>query len=191
MAQNKSVAEDVLKSQSWKIDEVHTKIRFSARHMIISEVEGEFKKFDFKMQHEGDEISNAQIEVTIEVNSLNTGSNDRDAHLRSADFFEVEKYPQMKFKSTSFEKVNDEQYKLRGDLTIKNITKRVELDVRYGGQIKDPWGNIRAGFNVRGTVNRFDYGLKWNNLMESGGAIVGKNINIIADIEVIKEVHEE
>ena len=190
MDNNKSVAEEVIKSQSWKIDDVHSKIKFTARHMVISEVEGQFNKFDFIFSNEGDDFTTGLIELTIDANSVDTRNNDRDNHLRSADFFDVEKYPEIKFKSSSVKKVDDEKYKLLGDLTIKNITKPIELDVNYGGQIKDPWGNTRAGFSVKGALNRFDYGLKWNGLIETGGAVVGKNINIICDIEVIKQEQE-
>ncbi len=191
MDRNNGVAEEVIKLQSWNIDGVHSKIRFSARHMVISEVEGQFNKFDFSFSIEGDDLTTSQIELTIDANSVDTRNNDRDNHLRSSDFFDVKKYPEIKFKSSSVKKVNDEKYKLTGDLTIKDITKPVELDVTYGGQIKDPWGNTRAGFNVKGSLNRFDYGLKWNNLIETGGAVVGKTINISCDIEVVKQEEEE
>jgi polyisoprenoid-binding protein YceI len=186
MGTNKSSVDGVLKTQSWKIDEAHSKIRFYARHMVISEVEGQFDKFEFNMTNESDDLEQSEIELTIEAASLDTMNNDRDNHLKSADFFEVDKYPEISFKSTSIKKINETKYKLNGDLTIKGITKAIELDVTYGGQIKDPWGNIRAGFNVKGSLNRFDYGLKWNALIETGGAVVGKNININCDIEVIR-----
>jgi polyisoprenoid-binding protein YceI len=174
MDSNRSVAEEVLKSQSWNIDEIHSKIRFSARHMVISEVEG-------------DDLTTGQVELIIYANSVDTRNTDRDNHLRSADFFDAEKYPEIKFKSSSIKRIDDEKYKLIGDLTIKRITKAIELDVAYGGQIKDPWGNTRAGFNVKGSLNRFDYGLRWNNLIETGGAVVGKTINLNCDIEIVKQ----
>ena len=187
MDSNRSVAEEVLKSQSWSIDEIHSKIRFSARHMVISEVEGQFNKFDFSFINEGDDLTTGQVELIIYANSVDTRNTDRDNHLRSADFFDAEKYPEIKFKSSSIKRIDDEKYKLIGDLTIKRITKAIELDVAYGGQIKDPWGNTRAGFNVKGSLNRFDYGLRWNNLIETGGAVVGKTINLNCDIEVVKQ----
>ena len=190
MDANKNIAEEVIKSQSWIIDEVHSKIRFLARHMVISEVEGQFNKFDFKLRNEGDDLTTSDIELIIDTQSIDTRNKDRDNHLRSADFFDAENYPKIKFESNSIKKINNENYKLTGNLTIKDITKPIELDVTYGGQIKDPWGNTRAGFNVKGTLNRFDYGLKWNNLLETGGAMVGKNINIVCDIEVIKQEEE-
>ena len=182
----KSSAEEVVTSQSWNIDGVHSKIRFSVKHMVIAEVEGQFNKFDFNLINEQEDFSSSQVELIIEAGSVDTRNNDRDNHLRSADFFDVEKFPTIKFTSTSVKKINDEKYKMLGDLTIKDYTKPIELDVTYGGQIKDPWGNTRAGFNVKGSLNRFDYGLKWNNLIETGGAVVGKNINVNCDIEVVK-----
>ncbi len=191
MDANKNIAEEVIKSQSWIIDEVHSKIRFSARHMVITEVEGQFNKFDFKLKNEEDDLTTSDIELTIDTRSIDTRNKDRDNHLRSADFFDAENFPEIRFESASVKKLNNEKYKLSGNLTIKGITKPIELDVTYGGQIKDPWGNTRAGFNVKGSLNRFDYGLKWNNLLETGGAVVGKNINIICDIEVIKQEEEE
>ncbi|MEJ2616016.1 MAG: YceI family protein [Ignavibacteriaceae bacterium] len=182
----KSYAEEVVTPQSWKIDEVHSKIRFSVKHMVIAEVEGQFNKFDFNLINEEEDFSSSQVELTIDANSIDTRNNDRDNHLRSSDFFNVENFPTIKFKSTLVKKINDEKYKMLGNLTIKDNTNPIELDVTYGGQIRDPWGNTRAGFNVKGSLNRFDYGLKWNNLIETGGAVVGKNININCDIEVVK-----
>ena len=186
MENNNSVAEEVLKSQLWNIDEVHSKIRFSARHMVISEVEGQFNKFNFSFANDGDDLTTSQIELTIYTNSVDTQNTDRDNHLRSADFFDVEKFPEIKFKAISVKKLDDVKYKLIGDLTIKGITKPIELDIIYGGQIKDPWGNTRAGYNIKGSLNRFDYDLKWNSLIETGGAVVGKTININCDIEIVK-----
>ncbi len=175
---------------NWTIDQHHSKVRFSVRHMVISEVDGQFKDFDFKLKNANEDFTVGEVEIKIKTSSVDTGNSDRDNHLKSADFFDSEKYQEMTFTSSSMEKVNDEKYKLKGDLTIKDTTKPIELDVTYGGTINDPWGNERAGFKVQGTINRFDYGLRWNNLMETGGAVVGKNINITCDIEIIKQTEE-
>lgn len=185
MARNNSVEEII--SQTWKIDEIHSTIKFSAKHMAIAQVEGQFNKFNFNLINDGNDLSSSQVELTIEAESVDTGNNDRDNHLRSDDFFDVEKFPKIKFHSTSVIKISDEKYKIEGDLTIKDNTKPIELDVTYGGQIKDPWGNTRAGFNVKGVINRFEFGLKWNKLIETGGAVVGKNVTLSCDIEVVKE----
>ncbi|MHB8578424.1 MAG: YceI family protein [Ignavibacteriaceae bacterium] len=171
---------------SWTVDVAHTKIQFSVRHLIISEVAGKFNNFNLEISNANEDFSEADIDVSIDAKSIDTGIVDRDNHLRSADFFDVEKFEKITFKSTSIKKINDEKYKLVGDLTIKDITKPIELEITYNGQIVDPWGFNRAGFKVVGTLNRFDYNLQWNALMETGGAIVGKNINLIFDVEVTK-----
>ncbi len=172
---------------TWLVDKSHTKIQFSARHMIISEVTGHFGDYDLNFKS-GDDFSDSEIEFTVNVNSIDTGITDRDNHLKSADFFDAEHFPKLVFKSTSIKKINDEKFKLTGNFTIRNITKPIELDVTYGGTIKDPWGNTRAGFKLQGSINRFDYDLKWNALMETGGAVVSKNINITCDVELTKAV---
>ncbi|MCX6150523.1 MAG: YceI family protein [Ignavibacteriales bacterium] len=179
--------ESVSQVQSWAIDPMHSKLQFSVRHMVISEVVGNFKSFNFKMNSSTDDFIDSEVELTIDTNSIDTGVTDRDNHLRSADFFDAQNFPEIIFKSKIFNKVDDEKYKLLGNLTIKNITKPIELDVTYGGQIVDPYGNLRAGFKVIGSLNRFDYDLKWNALIETGGAMVGKNINITCDFEIIKQ----
>ncbi|MDP4115643.1 MAG: YceI family protein [Bacteroidota bacterium] len=174
-------------NQIWNIDPAHSRIQFSVRHMVISEVIGNFKVFDLKMKSSEEDFSESEIEFNIDVNSIDTGIPDRDAHLKSDDFFGADKYETISFKSSSLKKLNDEQYKLIGNLTIRNITKPIELDVELGGIITDPWGNERAGFSIRGTISRFDYDLKWNSLIETGGAVVSKNVKIICDVEVIKQ----
>ena len=176
---------DNLVKSKWKVDTVHTRLGFSARHMVISEVEGQFRDFDINVSA-GDDFSDSEIEVIIKTDSIDTGNKDRDNHLKSADFFDAVNHPEMKFKSASIEKISDEEFKLKGDLTIRDISKPVELDVTFGGRIKDPWGNERAGFQVEGNLNRFDYDLKWNALMETGGAVVGKMIKINCHVELVK-----
>lgn len=170
----------------WVVDEAHSRVQFSVRHMVISEVTGLFRNFDLKLYTNNNGFEQADIEFVIEAASLDTGIADRDNHLRSDDFFGVEKFGNIAFKSRSIKKVDDEKYKLTGDLTIRDVTREIELDVNYGGQVVDPWGNTRAGFKVQGSINRFDYNLKWNNLIETGGAVVGKTVNITCDIEVVK-----
>ncbi len=185
MATDANVMEKTVEKTVWNLDKNHSKLQFYARHMIIAEVTGLFNNFDVSVKA-GDDFKDSEVEVTIDAKSIDTGIKDRDNHLKSPDFFDVEKFPQIKFKSNKVEKVDDESYKLYGDFTIRDITKPIVLDVTYGGTIKDPWGMIRAGFKVQGKLNRFDYDLKWNALMETGGAVVGKNINIICDVEFTK-----
>ena len=176
---------DNLVKSSWKVDTAHTRLGFSARHMVISEVEGQFKDFDISVEA-GEDFADSEIEVTIKTASIETGNSDRDNHLKSPDFFDAVNHPEMKFVSSSIEKTGEDEFKLKGDLTIRGISKPIELDVTYGGRIKDPWGNDRAGFQVEGKLNRFDYDLRWNNLMETGGAVVGKMIKLICHVELIK-----
>jgi len=180
------VSTSVAEKEVWTLDKAHSKIQFFARHLIISEVAGHFNSFDINFA-KGESLTDGEVEATIDVKGIDTGITDRDNHLKSADFFDAEKFPQIKFKSSKIEKLNDEQYKFTGDLTIKNITKPFVFDVSFGGQIKDPWGMQRSGFKATGTLNRFDYDLKWNILMETGGAVVGKNINITIDAEFTKQ----
>lgn len=178
--------ETLIMPETWTLDPMHSKIQFTVRHMVISEVLGNFKVFDFNIDSQKDDFSDSKVELKIHVDSIDTGVPDRDNHLRSADFFYVQKYPFIIFKSKSFKKLKDEKYKLVGDLTIRNVTKEIELDVLYNGQIADPFGGKhRAGFKVTGELNRFDYDLKWNVLIETGGAVVGKNVSIVCDIELV------
>ncbi len=172
-------------TKKWSVDTTHSKVQFSVKHMVIAQVTGEFSKYDLSINKMNGDFESAEVELTIDTATVNTGIEDRDKHLKSSDFFDVEKFPKMYFKSTDIKKIDDETYKMTGNLTIKNVTKPVELTVTYGGQIVDPWGNIRAGYNIEGTINRFDYDLTWNNLIETGGAVVGKNVKISSDIEII------
>ncbi len=170
----------------WKFDKAHTTIGFSVTHLVITEVEGKFKKFGGKIITPGDDFENAQVEFWADVNSISTENKKRDKHLKSDDFFNAEKFPKLTFKSKSFKKVGEKKYKLVGDLTIRDKTKEVELDVTHNGTIKDPLGNTRAGFKIEGEINRFDFGLKWNKLMELGGAVVGKTVRIKINTELKK-----
>lgn len=172
---------------NWVIDKAHSKIGFSVTHLLISEVEGYFKDFDLKVSTSKEDFTDAKIEFTAKTESIFTDNERRDAHLRSNDFFNSEKFPEMKFVSKSFNKTGKNKYKLTGDLTIRDVTKPITLDVVYNGTVKDPWGNTRAGFNVTGQLNRFDYGLKWNALTELGGAVVDKIVKLRIHVELIKQ----
>ena len=177
----------VLAQTNWKFDKAHTKIGFSVSHMVISDVEGNFKDFDGTVVSSSDNFENAKINFTVDVASINTDNEERDKHLRSDDFFNAEKFPKMKFVGKSLKKISGKNYKLIGDLTIRNKTKQVEFDVKFNGIIKDPWGNTRAGFSLEGEINRFDFGLKWSKMLETGGLIVGKDVTIEAKVELIKQ----
>ncbi|HXH17810.1 MAG TPA: YceI family protein [Chitinophagales bacterium] len=171
----------------WELDKAHTTISFRSVHLLISKVTGHFEEYDATIHSDREDFSDLKVEFTAKVASLNTGIEMRDNHLKSDDFFNAEKYPNITFKSTSFKKIGDGKYKLAGQLTIRDVTKPIELDVTYGGTIKDPYGKTRAGFEITGKLNRFDYGLKWNAALETGGLVVGEMIDIICSVEIIKQ----
>jgi polyisoprenoid-binding protein YceI len=171
----------------WTFDKSHSEIKFAVSHMVISEVTGNFREFNANISTQSDNFENAKIEFTANINSINTQNEKRDNHLKSDDFFNAEKFPEMKFVSKSMKKVKDNKYKLTGDLTIRDVTKTVSLDVDLRGIINDSWGNTRAGFKIKGNIDRFDYGLKWNKALETGSLIAGRDVEIVCDIEIIKQ----
>jgi polyisoprenoid-binding protein YceI len=168
---------------TWNIDPVHSNIKFSVTHLVISEVDGSFKTFTGTMTSKTPDFTGADIDFSVDVNSINTDNDMRDKHLKSDDFFNAEKYPKMTFKSTSFKKVSGNKYQLTGNLTMRDVTKTVTFDVTYGGSAKDGRGTTKAGFRASATINRLDYGLKWNALTEAGGAVVGSDVTINLNLE--------
>lgn len=170
----------------WEFDKSHSKIGFSVTHLVISQVEGNFKNYSGTITTESDNFENAKVAFEADVNSIFTDNEKRDAHLQSPDFFDAKNFPKLTFESTSFKKVKDGQFIMVGNLTIRGITKEVSLDVKYNGTIKDPWGNTKAGFNISGEINRFDYGLKWNAAIETGGLVVSENVKLNIDVELAK-----
>ena len=168
----------------WTVDAAHSNVRFTVPHLVISEVEGTFKKFDGSIVSTKPDFTDAKINFNIDVNSINTDNEMRDKHLKSDDFFNAAQYPDMSFKSTSFKKLSVNKYLLAGNLTIRNVTKPVKFNVTYGGTAKDGYGNTKAGFKATAVINRFDYNLKWNALTEAGGATVGKDITIDLKLEM-------
>ncbi|MDP3583476.1 MAG: YceI family protein [Ignavibacteria bacterium] len=171
---------------AWKIDRSHSNVGFSVTHLIISEVTGQFKSFDGNIEFSKDDLSDANINFSIDVASLTTDNEGRDKHLKSDDFFNAEKFPKITFVGKSIKQVDGKKYKLVGDFTMRDVTKSITLDVVYNGTVKDPWGNTKAGFKISGELNRFDYNLKWNNLMEAGGAVVSKEVAISVNLELSK-----
>lgn len=176
-----------LGQSTWGFDKSHSSVQFDIDHMVISEVSGSFKEFDGMVKATKEDFSDAQIEFTIQVKSVNTDNADRDKHLRSPDFFDAEKYETIKFKSTSLKKVGEGVYKMTGNITMHGVTKKITLDVSYGGTIKDPYGNMRAGFKIMGTLNRTDFGLVYNSTMETGGLLIGEEVSIVCKVELIKK----
>lgn len=172
---------------NWSFDQAHTDVGFEVTHLVITDVEGTFKDYEGTVKTKGDGFENADIAFTIDINSIDTENEKRDAHLKSEDFFNAEKHPKMTFKSTSMKKTGENTYKLKGNLTIRGTTKPIELDVVHNGTVQDPWGNTKAGFRISGELNRFDYGLKWNKMTELGGAVVGKEVRLDIDVQLMKQ----
>ena len=172
---------------NWAFDKSHSKIGFSVTHLLITDVEGQFKEFEGTIVSPTDDFQNATINFSAEISSIDTDNEKRDNHLKSDDFFNAEKFPKMTFKSKSLTKVDEKNFKLVGDLTIRDVTKEVSLDVLYNGTVKDPWGNTKSGFTLEGVVNRFDYNLKWDAAIETGGLVVGKDVTILAKLQLIKK----
>jgi polyisoprenoid-binding protein YceI len=171
----------------WVLDPTHAEIQFKVRHLMITNVTGSFGKFDASVETTDDNFDTAKIRFSAEVDSITTNNEQRDGHLKSADFFETGKYPTLSFVSTKFEKVAGEDYTLYGDLSFHGVTKNIKLNVEHGGVIKDPWGNTRTGFTVEGKINRKDYGLVWNAATEAGGVVLGEDVKLHASVEFVKQ----
>ena len=172
----------------WALDPTHSEITFKIKHLMISNVSGQFTKFTVDAETEGEDFTTAKVSFTADVTSVDTGNEQRDGHLKTDDFFNAEKYPQIKFTATKYELVdNDGSYELYGDLTIRDVTKNVKFDVEFGGVIKDPWGNTRAGFSINGKINRKDFGLKWHAVTEAGGLVASDDVRIHCNIELIEQ----
>jgi len=154
---------------------------------MITNVTGKFTKFDATMESDREDFTDAVVTFEADVNSITTHNEQRDAHLKNDDFFNAEKYPKITFKSTNLKKVSEEDYKLFGNLTLRGITKPIELKVTHSGNINDPWGNERAGFEIEGRIDRLEYGLKWNVLTDTGGMVAGKDVKLIMNVEMIKQ----
>lgn len=174
-------------AQTWKMDAAHSKIRFSTKYLVISDVDGEFKKYDGTFTSAKDDWSDLKADVTVQVNSINTDNEMRDKHLMGDDFFNAEKFPVITFKSKGVKMIEKNKFILTGDLTIRDVTKQVEVPLVYGGTVKDPWGNIKAGFKATGTINRKDYNLKYKDAAATGEAVVGDNVDFTIDAVLIKQ----
>ena len=178
----------ITRASQWVADKNHSQVKFSVSHMVVSEVTGMFKQFDVTMDQPTDDFTRATIQAVIKANSVDTGIEGRDKHLRSDAFLNAEKYPDITFKSTSIEKTGDDTYKITGDLTIRDVTKQVVLDAKLNGIVDDPkWGGTRAGFKATTSINRFDYNVKWDNVIESGALVAGKTVDITLLMELIKQ----
>ncbi|MFU8860346.1 MAG: YceI family protein [Cyclonatronaceae bacterium] len=170
----------------WKIDPTHSEIQFKVKHLVISTVTGSFSSFDGSVETAGDDFAGAGVRFEADINSITTNNEQRDGHLKSDDFFNAEKFPKLTFESDSFEKTGDDTYKLAGNLTIRDITKKITLDVIYGGTVVDPYGQTKAGFEVTGTINRKEYGLSWSAVTEAGNLVVADNVKMIMNVQFVQ-----
>lgn len=172
---------------TYKIDVDHSDIMFKVKHLMISTVTGIFKKFDATLEVNEEYLSDAKVTFEADTDSIDTKNEQRDGHLKSDDFFNAEQFPKMTFKSTGIQKTGDDEYKLTGDFTIRDVTKPIELKVEYNGSTKDPWGQERMGFEVTGKINRKEYNLKWNAVTEAGGMVVADDVKLAMNVEMVKQ----
>ena len=170
----------------WNIDPTHTHAEFGVRHLMISTVKGHFSDITGSVVVEDGDLTTAQIDVTIGVASIDTRVGQRDQHLRSPDFFDAESFPTITFKSTAVERDKEEHYRVAGDLTIRGVTRPVTLDVHGLGSVRDPWGNEKAGYTATARINRKDFGLNWNQALETGGFVVGDEVKIDLEVELVR-----
>ncbi|MFN8321856.1 MAG: YceI family protein [Chitinophagales bacterium] len=168
----------------WSIDPLHSDIHFKVKHLMINTVTGSFKKFDASLETTNEDLTDAKINFTADIASIETGMEMRDTHLKSDDFFNAEKYPQLKFESTSFEKTGDSKYVLKGNITLRETTKPIELDVEYGGQMVDFYGNTKAGFEITGKLKRKEFGLNWDAVTEAGGIVVSDEVKLALNVQM-------
>lgn len=172
---------------TYKIDQAHSEVTFKIKHLMITNVTGSFTKFDGSVVTLTDDFDGAQVDFEAGINSITTSNEQRDGHLKSADFFDAEKFPKLTFKSTGFSRVNNEGYKLTGNLTIRDVTKPVTLDVEFGGNAKDMYGQEKAGFEITGKINRKDFGLTWNAAVETGGVVLSEDVKLNLNVQVVKQ----
>ncbi len=171
----------------WVLDPTHSELGFKIRHLMISNVSGNFKEVEAEVSTEGEDFVTAQIEAKIKSASISTNNEQRDIHLRTSDFLEAEKYPEIIFKSIMIEKQDDESFQLYGNLTLKGITKPVKLNVEYSGVTKDPWGGERAGVIITGKINRSDWNITFNAVLETGGVALSDEIKIHSEVQLVKQ----
>lgn len=178
---------DTITKTKWAIDPAHSEVTFKVKHLVISTVTGQFKSFKGTIESDSDNFEEASITFEADINSIDTGNEDRDNHLKSEDFFKADEFPKLTFESTRFKSAGDNEYEVTGDLTIRGTTKSITLNAVHGGTVKDPYGNIKAGFEVTGNVNRKEFGLEWNAVTEAGNVVVGDKVKLQLDIQLVKE----
>lgn len=171
--------------KTWVTDPAHSEILFKIRHLMITNVKGEFRNFEAQIQSNGEDFSQAKVNATIKTDSIFTNNNDRDQHLKSADFFDAEQNPEITFEGTALEKLDADNYRLKGTLNMHGVTKDISLDVEFGGITKDPYGQTKAGFSFSGKLNRADYGLTWNTALETGGVMVSEEVKVNGELQFV------
>src|SRR5688572_23097254 len=172
------------------MDTVHSAIGFSVRHLVFAKVRGRFKTWTGSLELNDENLANSSVQVSIDADSIDTGTPDRDAHLRSPDFFDVANHPKLSFRSNRVEALGGDRYRVYGDLTIRDVTREVVLESEFSGRAKDPWGNDRVAFTAKTSVDRRDFGLKWNQALETGGVVVGERVDIELEIQAVKRSEE-
>jgi polyisoprenoid-binding protein YceI len=172
----------------WSLDPTHSELLFKVKHLMITNVKGEFRNFNAEITGIGNKFTNAKISVTVDASSVFTNNDDRDQHLKSADFFDVAHHAEINFEGTSFQHIEDDEFELKGNLIMKGVSKEISLKVELGGINRDPWGNEKAGFTVSGKINRKDWGLNWNAALETGGVLVSEEVKIQAEVQFVKAI---
>lgn len=176
-----------MQTTKWSIDPTHSEIGFKVKHMMFTNVSGNFQTFEATAESTHDDFTEASFDFSADTASISTGNTDRDNHLKSADFFDADTYPKLQFKSTGMKNISGNEYELTGDLSLHGVTKPVTLHVEFGGIMQDPWGNTKAGFTITGKINRKDWGLHWNAALETGGVLVSEEVRLFIEIQMVKQ----
>lgn len=173
-------------TNTWTFDTVHSAVGFSVRHLVFAKVRGRFTSWSGSLQLNDDDLAQSSVDVAIDAASIDTGTPDRDTHLRSPDFFDAEAFPKLSFKSKRIEALGGDRYRVYGDLTIRDVTREVALESEFSGRAKDPWGNDRVAFTAKASIDRHEFGLKWNQALETGGVLVGERVDIEIEVQAVK-----
>ncbi len=172
---------------TWVIDPLHSEVQFKVKHLMVSTVTGQFTQYEGSLEMAGDDFADANINFSADIDSISTGNEQRDGHLKSPEFFDAEQFPKLTFESTGMTKTGSDTYKLDGHLTLHGVTKPVTLNVEYGGQMQDFYGNTKAGFEVTGVIKRKEFGLTWDGVTEAGGVVVSDDVKLLMNIQVAKQ----
>ena len=172
---------------TWSVDPTHSEVQFKVKHLVISTVTGQFKDFSATLESEGENFEGAQATFSAQIDSITTNNNDRDGHLKSADFFDAGNHPTLNFESVKFLKTGNSSYDIIGNLTMRGVSKEVVLKAEFGGIMTDPYGNTKAGFEIEGKINRKDFGLNWSAITEAGGVVVSDEVRLLLNLQFVKQ----